>query len=225
MKISVIIPILDEPLLLEERLRALAGWRQAGHEIIVVDGGSQQPISASLRELMDHFARTGSGRALQMNHGAGLASGDILLFLHVDTRVPERADQLICAALLTDHTVWGRFDVRLSGSRLIFRIIERAISIRSHVTGIVTGDQGLFVRRSVFQQLGGYAAIPLMEDVAISKGLRRISWPVRIKEPVVTSSRRWEERGILKTILLMWWLRLRYFFGASPDELVKIYYR
>jgi rSAM/selenodomain-associated transferase 2 len=217
--------VLNESFLLQEQLEALAGWRQAGHEVIVVDGGSREPVSASQRELLDHFVETRPGRAMQMNHGVGLASGEVLLFLHVDTRLPQQAGQLICAALQDSSKVWGRFDVRLSGGSLIFRVIERAISIRSHITGIVSGDQGLFVRRSVFEQLNGYASIPLMEDIEISKRLRRISWPVRIREPVVTSSRRWEDNGVFRTILLMWWLRLRYFFGTSPEKLVSIYYR
>lgn len=211
--------------MLQQQLEALASWRRAGHEIIVVDGGSREPIPASQRELLDHFVETGRGRAAQMNDGARLASGDVLLFLHVDTRIPPDGCQLLCSAMRDHSEAWGRFDVRLSGDRWVFRIIEHAISTRSHVTGIVSGDQGLFVRRSVFEQLGGYAPIPLMEDIEISKRLRRISWPVRIRDPVVTSSRRWEDKGVFSTILLMWWLRLLFFCGASPEKLVKIYYR
>ena len=211
--------------MLRRQLQSLQAWRQAGHEVIVVDGGSDETILKPLRELADRFLETRRGRALQMNQGASLAVGDFLLFLHVDTLLPENAPILIEHAMGNSSATWGRFDVRLSGELLIFRIIERAISVRSHLTGVVTGDQALFVRRSVFEQVAGYATIPLMEDVELSKRLRRISWPVRIREPVITSSRRWEQRGIVNTVVLMWWLRLLYFLGVSPKRLIKQYYK
>jgi len=225
LKISIIIPILNDADLLKKQLQSLQAWRAAGHEIIVVDGGSEETITASDREMADRFLSTNRGRALQMNEGARLADGDILLFLHADSGLPENAGTLIERAMEDCTASWGRFDVRLSSERLIFRIIGWAINIRSYITGVATGDQGLFVRRSVFEQLAGYAPIPLMEDVEISKRLRRITRPIRLKGQIVTSSRRWEQHGVFSTVFLMWWLRLLYFLGVSPEKLIKKYYK
>lgn len=224
MKISVIIPTFNDSDLLIRQLQELQGWRQAGHEVIVADAGRGETDRVSDRGLADRFLMTDKGRALQMNEAARLASGDVLLFLHADTRLPGDACTLIAQVMENPEVAWGRFDVRLTGTPWYFRIIERAISVRSHLTGIVTGDQGLFVRRSTFERLSGYASIPLMEDVEISRRLRRISWPARIKEPVVTSSRRWEQHGVIHTVLLMWWLRALYSVGVSPGKLARKYY-
>jgi rSAM/selenodomain-associated transferase 2 len=211
--------------LLREQLLALQALRKQGHEILVVDGGSKdgsESVSAGLADLLVSAPR---GRAVQMNRGAARASGEILLFLHVDSRLPEGAMESILEALSEPSRLWGRFDVRLSGDRWLFRVIATCMNLRSHFTGIVTGDQGLFVRRQVFEQAGGYAAVPLMEDVDLSRRLRRRSWPVRLRRPLVTSSRRWEQQGAVRTILMMWWLRLRYFLGDSPENLARIYYK
>ncbi|MBT8147397.1 MAG: TIGR04283 family arsenosugar biosynthesis glycosyltransferase [Gammaproteobacteria bacterium] len=221
----MIIPVLNEADLLSQQLQSLQSWRLAGHEIVVVDGGSQGSMESGHRKLTDKILQSRKGRSLQMNAGAQAADGDILLFLHVDTRLPEDALALIEDAMSDISTVWGRFDVRLSGRAAIFRIIERAISVRSHLTGVVTGDQGLFVRRRVFEQVQGFAPVPLMEDVEISKRLKRLAWPVRITRPVITSSRRWEQHGAIRTVLLMWWLRLQYFLGTSPEKLANKYYK
>lgn len=157
-----------------------------------------------------------------MNAGAAIASGDVLCFLHADTQLPEQALADINNAIQSGGR-WGRFDIRLSGGHWMFRIIERLINWRSAITGIATGDQGIFVRRSLFQSLNGYADIPLMEDVELSRRLRRLARPALIHRPLITSSRRWEENGIIRTIFLMWGLRLAYFVGVPPHVLAKLY--
>ncbi len=159
-----------------------------------------------------------------MNVGAAAARGDVLLFLHADTRLPEGAAEILIAALSASARVWGRFDVRLSGAAWPLRIVERSMNWRSCLTGMATGDQGIFVRRSAFEAVGGYPAIPLMEDLELARRLKRLSRPICLRRPVITSSRRWEERGILRTVLLMWSLRLLWFLGVSPQRLVRLYY-
>jgi len=161
---------------------------------------------------------------VQMNAGAQAARGDILWFLHGDSLPPPDAAAPIRAALAKPNRHWGRFDVRLSGNRLMLRIVETLMNHRSRLTGIATGDQGLFARRHAFAQVGGYPAIPLMEDIALSRALKRLSRPVCLRRRLLTSSRRWEQRGIWKTIFLMWRLRLAYFLGADPAKLARLYY-
>ncbi len=158
-----------------------------------------------------------------MNAGAAAATGDILLFLHADTRLPVDATKVIVSALREDGCNWGRFNVRLSGGHWLFRVIEKLMNLRSCLTGIATGDQGIFVSKRVFQSIGGYADIPLMEDVDISRRLGRLGRPACPRTPVVTSSRRWETHGILHTVFLMWWLRLAYAFGVDPKRLARMY--
>lgn len=223
MKLSIIIPTLNEEEAIVEMLKRLQSLRREGHELIVVDGGSSDQTLQLSEPLVDHAIQSHPGRARQMNRGAALASNETLLFLHADTRLPDDATQQIDAALNRTMKVWGRFDVRLSGERFIFRIIERMINLRSCLTGVATGDQAIFVRRGIFELFGGYAEIPLMEDVELTKSLRTISRPCCIDSPVVTSSRRWEEHGIVKTIWLMWRLRFLYFVGADPTRLAVSY--
>lgn len=226
MKISIIIPVLDDVTLLAKQLARLQQWRSQGHEVIVVDGGGEDTDAAAAvaKTLADRFLASPPGRAIQMNLGADQARGEILLFLHVDTILPTDAWLLVQDALHGGVADWGRFDVRLSGRFWMFRIIERCMNLRSAVTRIATGDQAIFVRRRCFDKAGGFPAIALMEDIAISKRLRRISRPARIRQVAVTSSRRWEQHGILRTVLLMWWLRFSYFCGASPQYLAGKYY-
>ncbi len=220
--ISVIIPTLNEEGHIERTLTALQQLRSAGHEIILSDGGSSDRTVAIARPLVDKIVTGASGRAIQMNRGAEQASGDILWFLHADTMVPPAIDTILDR--LTDRrSPWGRFDIRLSGTRPIFRIIESMMNLRSRITGIATGDQGIFMLRYAFDQVGGFAEIPLMEDIAMSARLKGIGPPACLKQRLLTSSRRWEQNGIVKTILLMWWLRLAYFLGASPDYLARRY--
>ena len=225
LKISVIVPALNEAAAIADMLVPLQRARAAGHEVIVVDGGSTDTTIEHAQPLADRVITSPAGRARQMNAGAAVASGDILWFLHADTLAPGDATDALCAALADGKRCWGRFDVRLSGSRWPFRIIERAMNLRSCLTQIATGDQGIFVTRVAFDAIGGFADIPLMEDIALSKRLRRRSAPACLTARLVTSSRRWEQNGILRTVLLMWRLRLAYFLGANPATLAARYRR
>ncbi len=223
-RISIIIPVLNEAACLQAHLQRLQPWRAAGHEVIVVDGGSHDGSERIASKLADKLLGSASGRARQMNAGAAGAAHDILLFLHADTVLPDFADQQIIAALQQAGAVWGRFNVSLDSPRRIFRIIEQAVNLRSALSGIATGDQAIFVGKREFLQVGAYDEIPLMEDVALSKKLRRLAWPVCLRTRVSTSARRWQQQGICHTVLLMWRLRLAYFLGISPERLVRRYY-
>jgi len=225
LKISLIIPVLNEAGLLRQQLEKLQPFRLQGHEIIVVDGGSHDGSETIATPLVDRVCSSTPGRASQMNHGAGLASGDVLLFLHIDTDLPTGFASHISQVLEKPQSIWGRFDVKLSSAQGWLPVIATAMNLRSRLTGVVTGDQAIFVRRQIFEQVKGYAPIPLMEDIEFSKRLRRLSWPVRIRQKAVASSRRWEQNGVLRTVLAMWWLRLLYFIGVSPGKLVTIYYK
>jgi rSAM/selenodomain-associated transferase 2 len=223
-KISFILPVLNEAGLIVEQLQRLQAYRQKGHEVLLIDGGSTDGSAELAMTLADVVETTLPGRSRQMNHGAELASGDIFLFLHIDTSLPEAADALVLRAMEQDRAGWGWFDVRLSNCRAPFRLIAWMMNVRARLSAVCTGDQALFVGRELFAGVGMFPALPLMEDIAISKKLRGISKPVRIVQTAVTSSRRWEERGLLKTVLLMWQLRLLYFLGVSPSRLVIMYY-
>jgi rSAM/selenodomain-associated transferase 2 len=220
--LSIIIPCLNEAAVITDALRALRPLRAAGHEVIVVDAG-EDDTAALAAPLADLVIRAPRGRAVQMNHGAAVAHGDVLLFLHADTLLPESAASLMSEGLKRSGRQWGRFDVRLSGRHPLLRVVERAMGLRSRLTGIATGDQAIFVGRELFERAGGYPEIALMEDVALSKRLRRESRPLALRACVLTSSRRWERNGVLRTILLMWWLRLRYFLGTDPADLARAY--
>lgn len=224
-RLSVIIPVLNEEGTLGDTLRYLQAMREGGHELIVVDGGSRDGTRKEAKPLADGVVLCRAGRAVQMNEGARRAHGNVLLFLHADTLLPKDFCVSIAAALKNPKKVWGRFDVRLSGRHPLLRVVERLINWRSCLTGIATGDQAIFVKRDVYESIGGYPEIPLMEDIAISKLLRRISRPVCLHTIAITSSRRWESHGIMRTILLMWWLRLAFFFGADPAGLAATYRR
>ncbi|MCK7552690.1 MULTISPECIES: TIGR04283 family arsenosugar biosynthesis glycosyltransferase [Marinobacter] len=220
--LSVIIPVWQEAATIVATLQTLAPLRASGHQVIVVDGGSTDGTPQLADGLCDRVVASERGRALQMNAGARVATGDILLFLHADTRLP--ASALDALARFSDsRNAWGRFDVRLSGRRPLFRVIAWFMNQRSRFSGIATGDQALFVRRPVFEALRGFEPLPLMEDVELSSRLRRVSRPFCIRDPVVTDSRRWEQHGAWRTILLMWRLRWRYWRGESPESLVTVY--
>lgn len=224
MKLSIIIPVYNEAENIVALLRRLQNYRFQGHEVIVVDGGSRDNSFDCAVGMVDKLLMSKPGRAMQMNIGAEQANGEVLVFLHADTELPPQANTLITETMNKKYQ-WGRFNVRLSGRHQFFRIIETMMNWRSCLTGIATGDQVIFVRRNVFMQTGGYPEIKLMEDIELSKKLKAFSKPACIKNPVTTSSRRWEQNGIVKTTLLMWQLRLLYFLGVSPDKLFTRYYR
>lgn len=220
--VSIIIPALNEGATLEATLLPLQSWREAGHELILVDGGSNDNTAAIARPLVDKVLDSIPGRARQMNLGAQAASGEILLFLHADTTLPHRADSFIRQAV--HHSQWGRFDIRLSGRHWLLRVVERMMNWRSCLTGIATGDQGIFMARELFERVGGFPELPLMEDIALSQRLKQATGrPACVRTPLITSSRRWEQYGIVRTILLMWRLRLAWFLGVPAQRLARQY--
>jgi rSAM/selenodomain-associated transferase 2 len=219
LRLSIVVPALDEAAGIGTALARLAPLRARGHEVLVVDGGSRDGTAALAAPLADRVLQAPRGRARQMNAGAAAARGEALLFLHADTRLPEDADALVSGALRERE--WGRFDVRIEGRSRLLPLVARFMNRRSRLTGIATGDQAIFVRRAAF---AGFPEIALMEDVAFSAAMmRRRSPPACLAACVVTSGRRWDERGALRTVLLMWRLRLAYFLGASPDDLARRY--
>jgi rSAM/selenodomain-associated transferase 2 len=222
-KLSIIMPVLDEGEGIAAALDALADLRALGTEVIVVDGGSRDATVQRARMRADRVVAAPRGRALQMNAGAEKCAGDVLLFLHADTRLPPDAEHLVLDRLERSGRAWGRFDVKIDGRNPLLAVVARLMNIRSRLTGIATGDQAIFVRRDAFQAAGGFAAIPLMEDIALCKHLKRVSPPLCLRECAVTSGRRWERHGLLATVLLMWRLRLAYFFGADPKKLARRY--
>lgn len=219
-------PVLDEAPRIAEQLMRLQTLRAKNVELIVVDGGSvdgtTQLAGALAGALADRVLVTSRGRATQMNAGAAASRGRILLFLHADTALPEIALQAILTTV-GNGAAWGRFDVRIDGRHPLLRAVETLMNWRSRVTGIATGDQAIFVRRDAFDKVGGYADLPLMEDIALCSVLKRLAPPACLHETVTTSARRWEEHGVLRTILLMWWLRAAFYFGADPKHLVLRY--
>jgi len=220
MNLTIIVPVLNEAAGIETVLAALAPLRSRGVEIIVVDGGSSDDTIQLAQPLASRVLNAPRGRAAQMNAGAAAASGDALLFLHADTRLPEDADRLVLDGLR--HRAWGRFDVSFEEGGLL-RLVAAMMNLRSRVTGIATGDQAMFMTRAAFEAAGGFPAIPLMEDVALSARLKRLGTPVCLAARVTTSGRRWHRHGLWRTILLMWQLRLRYFLGADPARLARAY--
>ena len=223
MRLSIVVPALNEAAGITATLVALAPLRAAGCEVIVADGGSTDATIALAAPLADRVIEAPRGRALQMNAGAAAAQGDALLFLHADTRLPADALAAIDAALQGGGVRWGRFDVRLDGAHPMLRVIGFMMNLRSRLTAVATGDQALFMTRAAFEAAGGFPPLPLMEDVAISKTLRRLARPACLRQRVTTSARRWETRGVWRTMFLMWRLRLAYFLGASPEALARRY--
>jgi rSAM/selenodomain-associated transferase 2 len=222
-KLSIIMPVLDEGEGIAAALDALAALRARGSEVIVVDGGSRDTTVQQARPRADRVILASRGRAAQMNAGAKQASSDVLLFLHADTRVPADVDHVVLKGLEGSGRVWGRFDIKIDGRAPVLAVVAWFMNLRSRLTGIATGDQAMFVRRGAFQAVGGFPAIALMEDIALCKRLKRVSRPLCLRERVTTSGRRWEKKGVLSTIILMWRLRLGYFFGADPKELARRY--
>jgi rSAM/selenodomain-associated transferase 2 len=218
-RVSIIIPVLDEAKILPglfDYLRDLAA------EIIFVDGGSTDNTTTLVRAAGFHCSEAPPGRATQMNVGAAAASGDVLLFHHADTILPRGSLQSICRAVETG-AIGGNFDIRLDTSRPLLRVIGIMITLRSRLAGVSTGDQAMFVTRSAFDKLGGFAEQPLFEDIDMSVRLRRLGKICQLNPPVLTSPRRWERQGAFRTVLRMWALRGLYYVGVSPERLARHY--
>lgn len=222
MKFSIIIPTLNEEKTIISCLLPLQPLRDKC-EIIIVDAAEQPMVNAPQAHLADQIISSAKGRARQMNTGADHALGDILIFLHADTYLPEHALQLIEQHIGNKH--WGRFDIQLSGDPFMLKIIAGMMNRRSRLTGIATGDQAIFVTKVAFEKAGRYPDIALMEDIALSKALKKIGPPLCLNSKVTSSGRRWQRYGVYRTILLMWSLRLRYLFGADPQLLAELYSR
>ena len=222
-RLSVVIPTLNEGRGISAVLLALAPLVARGAQLLVADGGSADNTVALVQAGGAQVVHAPRGRALQMNAGAQQATGAVLLFLHADTRLPPDADRLIAQALASGPQVWGRFDVCIEGQPRMLRVIAAFMNQRSRWTGIATGDQALFMTRAAFDAVGGFPAQALMEDIEMSARLLKVSRPACLRSRVVTSGRRWETRGVWRTVLLMWRLRLAYWRGAAPERLAELY--
>jgi rSAM/selenodomain-associated transferase 2 len=220
--LSIVIPVLNEAHGIEPTLHALAELRRRGVEVVVVDGGSTDDTPKLAQPHASAVLTAPRGRARQMNAGAAQARGAVLLFLHADTQLPPDADRLVLEAI-ESGAVWGRFDVRITGMAWMLRVVAALMNARSRWSGIATGDQAIFVRRDAFERLGGFPDQPLMEDIELSKRLRQAHRPTCLRAKVTTSGRRWESRGVWRTIFLMWCLRWRYWRGETPERLAKAY--
>lgn len=222
MKLSIVVPVLNEAETLPALLARLVPLRACGTEIIVVDGGSRDDSPSLVARANVTLIRSPAGRARQMNAGAAQASGDTLLFLHADTALPALADRMILAAL-TGPQSWGRFDVRIAGRSPMLRVVAAMMNLRSRLTGIATGDQAIFVTRKAFDAVGGFPDLPLMEDIELSRRLKAVSPPICLRQRVLTSGRRWETRGVWRTIFLMWRLRFAWWRGEPAERLARRY--
>ena len=227
--LSIVMPVLNEASIIEAALRALAPLRGQRVEIVVVDGGSRDGTVALAATGADRVIAGPRGRAAQMNAGAAAARGDTLLFLHADTALPSDAPAQVATALRgadgrSQHApAWGRFDVRIAGRPRSLAVVAALMNLRSRWTGVATGDQAMFMTRAAFDAVGGFPDQPLMEDVEMSRRLRRLSAPACLRARVVTSGRRWEDRGVWRTVVLMWRLRLFYSLGVAPERLARSY--
>jgi len=222
MSFSIIIPTLNEEINIQRCLLAIQAFRDEC-ETIIVDGGSSDNTLVIAHPLVDKTLVSDKGRARQMNTGAKQAKGDILIFLHADTLLADLSLDWISRMFMQTNKRWGRFDIQLSGKPFMLKVIAALMNYRSRLTGIATGDQVIFVSKQLFNEVGGYSDIALMEDINLCSKLKKITPPICLKVKVTSSGRRWEQFGILKTILLMWSLRLRYFFGENPDTLSTLY--
>jgi rSAM/selenodomain-associated transferase 2 len=221
--LSVIIPVLDEASTIADTLTRLAPLRARGGEVIVVDGGSRDDTVERARPLAEQVISAPRGRGAQMNAGAAVARADVLMFLHADTRLPPEADRLVREGLARSGRAWGFFNVAIEGHSFLLPLVAFAMNVRSRLSGIATGDQAMFATRMAFDRAQGFPDIALMEDIVLSQRLKRVSPPLRLAPAVVTSGRRWDQRGAMRTILLMWRLRLAFFFGVAPEALARRY--
>jgi rSAM/selenodomain-associated transferase 2 len=220
-QLSIVVPVLNEAAAIADALGRLAPLRARGVEVVVVDGGSDDATVALATPLADRVLAAPRGRARQLNVGARAACGDALLLLHADTILPPDADALVLEALRT--RAWGRFDVAIAGAHPMLPVVAASMNARSRLTGIATGDQAMFLTRAAYERIGGVPDLALMEDVALSAVLKRLGPPACLRARVLTSGRRWENGGVLRTILLMWRLRLAFFLGADPARLARAY--
>ena len=223
LRLSIIIPVLNEQENLSELLPVFDDLRSAGHEVIVVDGGSTDNSKEIALKYADKCLHAPASRARQMNAGAAVASGDILFFMHADSRLEPCYMENIQSCIEQGGS-WGHYKIRVDDNSLFLRTVSFFMNLRSRLTAIATGDQGIFVRRDLFEQLGGYAEIPLMEDIELSARLRRISRPVCLSQAIHTSARRWLKNGVLNTIFSMWRFRFMYWLGVPAVKLAKNYY-
>lgn len=239
-KLSIVIPLLNEADNLPKLMGHLAHLNPAPYQVILVDGGSTDNSVAIAKELIEslidsspsvisgqvidwQIIESTAGRALQMNAGAELATGDVLLFLHADTQLPNHAIADITSAVR--QAAWGRFDVRLESSTWMLKVVSQMMNWRSRFSGIATGDQAIFIKKPLFEQLGGYPQQPLMEDIELCKRLKAIGKPACLRSKVITSARRWQQYGTWRTIGLMWHLRFDYWRGVSADNIKQRYYK
>jgi rSAM/selenodomain-associated transferase 2 len=222
--LTIVIPALNEGRVIADLLASLAPLRVRDVEVVVVDGGSTDGTAEAAGPGADRVIVAPRGRARQMNVGAAAAHAPVLLFLHADTRLPANADQLILNGLGAAGLEWGRFDIRIESASRWLRLVASFMNLRSRITGIATGDQAMFVTRRAFDALRGFPDQALMEDVELSSRLKQRGRPLCLRPPVVTSGRRWGARGVARTILLMWWIRLLYFFGVAADRLARLYH-
>ncbi len=222
MRTLVVVPVLNETAALSHQLGAFDALRSMGAQVLLVDGGSTDGTVQLARDAGFDVLDSVRGRAQQMNAGARAASSDLLVFLHVDTRLPDGALHLI-GHHLNSKRGWGRFDVRIVGHSPWLKVISFCMNWRSRLTGIATGDQTFFMTRDIFEKVGGFPEQPLMEDIEMSKRLKRLSPPLCLSNRAETSGRRWEKRGVWKTIFLMWRLRWAYWRGVPATELAHLY--
>lgn len=220
--LAFVVPVFNESEAIVETLASLQPWRAQGHTVVVVDGGSSDGTVDLARPWADTVRTAPRGRASQMNCGAAVGQADVLVFLHADTRLPSSAVADITRAV-AQGAVWGRFDVGITGRSPWLPVIAFMMNLRSRLTGIATGDQAIFVRTATFAAISGYADQPLMEDIDLSRRLRLHAWPACLRSRVQTSGRRWDQRGVWRTVWLMWCLRWRYWRGEPAEALAKAY--
>ncbi|MCC6532939.1 MAG: TIGR04283 family arsenosugar biosynthesis glycosyltransferase [Burkholderiales bacterium] len=222
-RVSIVVPALNEAGTIAATLRTLVAARMRGTELIVVDGGSEDRTVHAARPFAERVVVAPRGRASQLNAGAAAATGEVLLFLHADSHPPCEADRVVLEAIGAKALAWGRFDVRIESERKSLRLVSAMMNVRSRASGIATGDQGIFATRALFERIGGFPPQPLMEDIAFCRAAKRIAAPICLHQVMLTSGRRWEQQGVLRTVLLMWRLRLAYFLGADPRALSARY--